>query len=247
MVLAKRCELNTPTVTTGRAGTRTYLLIDRYDRLKVGDRWRRIHQEDFCQALGYFPGSKYERNSTGRPGPRLSKMFEFIRDKVNIADVPRFLDYLIFNVIVCNTDAHAKNYSVIITAGGASLAPIYDVMCSEAWENVTRNLANTIAGKTRGDYIKGRHWQREASACGLNPTMVLNRVEAVSGRVIKEIEKAVEEVEHMPGGKHELLKVAAESIVRRAKYLISGLKELDANNDDAPEEDVGRPMDTFAR
>lgn len=246
MVLAKRCGLNAPTVTTGRAGARSYLLIERYDRRLVGNRWRRIHQEDFCQALGYFPGSKYERNNTGVPGPKLPQLFGFVRDIVNVADVTRLLDYLIFNVIVCNTDAHSKNYSVLITAAGASLTPIYDVMCSETWENVTRNLANTIAGKTRGDYIKGRHWQREAAACSLNPTLVLNRVESLSNKVIDQLKDAVAEVENMPGGKHDLLKTTADAINQRAKYLISGLQELEVKADDEVDEQAGEGMDTFA-
>ena len=56
-------------------------------------------------------------------------------------DVVRLLDMVVVNVLVCNTDAHAKNYSIMIRGNGASLAPIYDVMCGEVWENVTKNLA----------------------------------------------------------------------------------------------------------
>ena len=42
------------------------------------------------------------------------------------------LDYVIFNVLACNTDAHAKNYSLMISGKGFKLAPIYDVMCAGA-------------------------------------------------------------------------------------------------------------------
>ncbi len=59
LTLARRCGLNMPDVTTGTAGRRTYLLINRYDRIQQGDRWRRLHQEDFCQALGRPPSAKY--------------------------------------------------------------------------------------------------------------------------------------------------------------------------------------------
>jgi serine/threonine-protein kinase HipA len=64
---------------------------------------------------------------------------------------------VVFNVLACNTDAHAKNYSIMIRGNGASLAPMYDVMCDEVWENVTKNLAQTIADERRGDYLTGRH------------------------------------------------------------------------------------------
>ena len=69
--LARRMKIPTPTVTTGRAGERTYLLVKRYDRTDVGGRWRRLHQEDYCQALGMPPSAKVRDQTrqefTGRP------------------------------------------------------------------------------------------------------------------------------------------------------------------------------------
>jgi len=59
-----------------QAGKRTYLLVQRYDRTDVGGRWRRLHQEDYCQALGTPPSAKYESNQTGIRGPTLKDMFE---------------------------------------------------------------------------------------------------------------------------------------------------------------------------
>src|SRR5258705_8513289 len=52
LTLARRMKIPTPSVTTGQAGKRTYLLIKRFDRTEVSGRWRRLHQEDYCQALG---------------------------------------------------------------------------------------------------------------------------------------------------------------------------------------------------
>src|ERR1700691_3150254 len=51
LALARRMKTPTPHVTTGQAGKRTYLLVNRYDRTDVSGRWRRLHQEDYCQAL----------------------------------------------------------------------------------------------------------------------------------------------------------------------------------------------------
>jgi serine/threonine-protein kinase HipA len=79
LTLAKRVGIPTPEVTTGRAGERTFLLARRYDRTNVGGRWRRLHQEDYCQALGKPPSAKYETNQTGIPGPTLGDMFEVTR------------------------------------------------------------------------------------------------------------------------------------------------------------------------
>jgi len=87
--------------------------------------------------------------------------------------VTRLPKHVIFNLITRNTDANAKNYSLLISATGARLAPLYDVMCGAVWPKITKNMSNTIAGKTRDDYLKGRHWQREAALCGLSPAATL--------------------------------------------------------------------------
>jgi serine/threonine-protein kinase HipA len=74
----------------------------------------------------------------------------------------------------------------MIRGNGASLAPMYDLMCGEVWESVTKNLAQKIAGNSRGDYLKGRDWQRFARECGLNPKQVIDRVGAMAKSVIGE-------------------------------------------------------------
>jgi len=82
--LARRLGLPTPDFTTGQAGKRTYLLVKRYDRIDVGGRWRRLHQEDYCQALGKPPSAKYEFNRTGIEGPTLIDMFQLTRTYLKI-------------------------------------------------------------------------------------------------------------------------------------------------------------------
>jgi serine/threonine-protein kinase HipA len=226
LTLARRMKIATPSIVTGQAGKRTYLLVKRYDRVQIGDRWRRLHQEDFCQALIRHPSDKYESNLTGAPGPTLKEMFEVTRRSMPPTDIVRLLDMVIFNVIVCNTDAHAKNYAIMIRAGSTSLAPMYDVMCGEVWGTVTKNLAQRIAGVRRGDQIKGRHWQRFARECGLNPRQVLARVGALAKLAIAEAEPAVAEVTAMPAGHHAILDQTRASVERRASALLAQLREV---------------------
>ena len=109
LILAKRAGLNVPKVTTGVAGSRSYLLVTRYDRFCENGRWRRLHQEDYCQALGKPPSAKYETNRSGIKGPTLVEMFALTRVAMAGPDLLGLLDYVIFNVLACNTDAHAKN------------------------------------------------------------------------------------------------------------------------------------------
>jgi serine/threonine-protein kinase HipA len=229
LTLAHRLQIPTPDITTGKAGRRTYLLARRYDRTDVGGRWRRLHQEDFCQALGVPPSAKYEGNRTGIPGPELKDMFDVTRRRLAATEIVRLLDLVILNVLCANTDAHAKNYSIMIRGNGASLAPAYDIMCGEVWGGVTKNLAQKIGDKSRGDDLTGKDWQRFARDCGLNPKQVLDRVAELAKGAIAEAETAAAAVAAMPAGPHEILEPAREAIERRACRLLAQLQEP-ANN-----------------
>jgi serine/threonine-protein kinase HipA len=227
LVLARRCGLRVAKATTGKANDRSYLLVERYDRIRREGICRRIHQEDFCQALGKPPAAKYERNQSGIKGPRLADMFEVVRTHMTAADTLRLLDAAIFNVLVCNTDAHAKNYSILFHGRRAELAPLYDLMCGAAWDGITRNLAQTIGDKNRGDHIHARHWRRMAEACGLRGVAVLRRVDALSRKVSAEIDAASDDVRSMPTGDHPMLPHFADAIRRRCTTVRANL-ETDA-------------------
>jgi serine/threonine-protein kinase HipA len=226
LTLARRIKIPTPNVTTGRAGTRTYLLVKRFDRTEVSGRWRRLHQEDYCQALGKPPSAKYEANQTGICGPALQDMFDLTRRHMLPIDIVHLLDMVVVNVLTCNTDAHAKNYAIIIRGNGASIAPMYDLVCGEVWENVTKNLAQKIAGKSRGDQINGTDWQQFARECGLNPRQAIDRVRTLAQSALAEAEAAASEVAAMPAGTHEVLHQARRAIERRARILLAQLQEF---------------------
>jgi serine/threonine-protein kinase HipA len=226
LTLARRMKIPTPNITTGQAGKRTYLLVQRFDRTNFDGRWRRLHQEDYCQALGKPPSAKYESNQTGILGPTLSNMFELTRGHMPSMDIVRLLDMVVFNVLVCNTDAHAKNYSIMIRGNGASLAPMYDVMCADVWENVTKNFAQKIADKSQGDHLNGSHWQQFARECGLNPTLVLDRVGTLAKSALVEAETAASEVAAMPAGSNKTLYQTRDAVERRASVIIAQLQEL---------------------
>lgn len=225
--LAKRLGIPTPEVTTGRAGNRTYLLVKRYDRTDVGGRCRRLHQEDYCQALGKPPSAKYESNQTGTRGPTLKDMFDITRRHMSPTEIIRLLDMVILNVLACNSDAHAKNYSIMVRAANAFLAPMYDIMCGEVWENVTKDFAQKIAGISRGDHLKRAHWQQFARECGLNPRQVIDRVYVLAKSAIAEAESAASEVATMPAGTHAVLDQARQAVQRRARRLLTQLQELE--------------------
>src|SRR5258705_11644004 len=75
LTLARRMKIPTPSVTTGQAGKRTYLLVKRFVRTEVSGRWRRLLKEDYCKALGKQPSAKYEANQTCIRVHALEEMF----------------------------------------------------------------------------------------------------------------------------------------------------------------------------
>lgn len=137
----------------------------------------------------------------------------------------RLLDHVIFNVIACNTDAHAKNYSMMISGLGVGLAPLYDVLCADAWQGIAQNLAQRIGGKNRGAHLKKRHWERMALECGLRADGVVARVRSLAERARLELPAALSSVEAMPAGSHALLPQFSAAIEQRARTLILGLDE----------------------
>jgi serine/threonine-protein kinase HipA len=215
MVLARRIGLDVAPVTTGVAGKRSYLLVSRYDRAGTGNDIRRLHQEDFCQALGRPPAAKYEFNGTGTRGPSIADMFTVVRKHMTARDITRLLDAVILNIAIGNVDSHAKNYSILLGHSAPQLAPLYDLMSGLVWANITQNHAQAIGGQRRGRHIYGRHWRRMAEAAGLAARGTIRRVEQVTERLLRELPAAVEEVAAMPASS-AMLDIVAKEIEERA-------------------------------
>lgn len=137
------------------AGVRT-LVSTRYDRVEVHGQWRRRHQEDLCQALGVPPTKKYQRIDGG-PGlaavAGLLDSVPVLRDRR--AAAVAFFSGFVFNAIVAGTDAHAKNYSLILEGEGVRLAPLYDLASYAPYWGGDKpiELAMNVNGKYRLDSI----------------------------------------------------------------------------------------------
>ncbi|NKD84401.1 type II toxin-antitoxin system HipA family toxin [Haematospirillum jordaniae] len=149
------------------------IVVERYDRVSVGDTIRRLHQEDMCQALGLPPTRKYENEG----GPGAQPIVELLRTYSSrpIDDVWTFIQAIALNWIIGGTDAHAKNYSVLIGAGGrARLAPLYDIASTFPYDFDFKklNLAMKIGGKYLLDDISLRHWNKLASSVRLGGEQV---------------------------------------------------------------------------
>jgi serine/threonine-protein kinase HipA len=113
MMLAQSMGLPTPPVTI-HPGLDRLFIITRYDRSRDTEgRMVRLHQEDFCQALGYLPDQKYETEG----GPSLQQCFTLLQEKSirPAADRMALLRWTIFNFLIGDADAHAKNLAMLFT------------------------------------------------------------------------------------------------------------------------------------
>lgn len=158
-------------------GDETAVVVDRYDRRISGTGVIRVHQEDLCQALGVHPTRKYQNE--GGPGP--SDIVRLFRDALpprEAADATRrFADALIWNWLIAGTDAHAKNYSLLLSSDQVRLAPLYDVASALPYGQHEKKLR--MAMKIGGDYsVFPMHntWSKAAVELGLNADMLVARV-----------------------------------------------------------------------
>lgn len=183
MTLAKAVGLNVPAVSVRVAGDKPCIVVQRYDRA-VGEDGSvtRIHQEDFCQALGFPPERKYQQEG----GPLLRDCIGLLREWSTIAalDIRDFLDGLIFNVLIGNADAHGKNYSFLYRKGDRRLAPFYDLVCTLAWPELSKTPAMKIGKSDSIEKITPMHWQKMAQEARVGWPMLRERIELLCGKTL---------------------------------------------------------------
>lgn len=154
---------------------RAFLLVERYDRLIDAQRYRqRLHQEDFCQALGVVPEMKYQNEG----GPDLAQCFDLARSatRPSAPQVLRLLDYVIFNALIGNHDAHAKNFSLLHSGKAPVLAPLYDVLSTAVYPTLTQKMAMKIGNKYKFSEVEKRHWEQFAEGAGFTKAQVKRRI-----------------------------------------------------------------------
>ena len=159
MRLAKKVGLNVPEASLHCVGDTLYYLVKRYDRIHHEDGTvERIHQEDFCQALGLAPEIKYEREG----GLGIAKCQALIGNYVvhPAVDQIELLDRVIFNYLIGNGDAHGKNFSLLYREEKPELAPAYDLLSTSVYSDLSEKMAMKIGGKYKPEDVCLRHWYK---------------------------------------------------------------------------------------
>lgn len=165
----------------GGGRRRTYLLVDRYDRVQGPQGVRRLHQEDFCQASGITSALKYQTEG----GPGFKACFDLLRgvSTVPANDIGKMLRAVVFNVILGNADAHAKNFSILYGDGGIRLAPFYDLLSTACYPELATDFAMKIGDASTLERLGPMAWRKFAEKVGVGFPIVRLRVKELSEAV----------------------------------------------------------------
>jgi len=193
MNLAARVGLNVPEATIVRAGDERVYMVARYDRQRAeGSGLLRLHQEDFCQALGIPPELKYGKEG----GPGFAACFDLVREWSSepLADAAALLRWALFNFLIGNADAHGKNLSFLYATGGVRLAPFYDLLSTAVYERrVDNKFAMKMGGQKDPRYLFGNHLEKFAAEIRVGLRVVKAQLRELSGRVHAEVSPLAEE------------------------------------------------------
>ena len=175
MALADAMQLKPAKSKVHRVLDRSFLLVDRYDRLIDAQGHRqRLHQEDFCQALGVVPEMKYQNEG----GPDLVQCFDLVcrATRPSAPQVLRLLDYCVFNALIGNHDAHAKNFSLLYSGKTPILAAFYDMLSTAVYPTLTQKMAMKIGSQYKFSEVQARHWEQFAEGVGFTKAQAKRRI-----------------------------------------------------------------------
>jgi len=195
MMLGHSLGLNIPEVKLCEAEGRLFLNIARYDREPEPTdpdrmtKYARIHQEDFCQALGHPSGKKYQ----GDGGPSLRNCYQAITQysSSKVMDALSFLQWTVFNYLIGNADAHAKNLSFLHRNGRITLAPFYDLLSTEAYpaKISSRRIAMLINGKDQYEKITRKDFLALYEQLDLNPVQTMKNIARFRAKAAEKADK----------------------------------------------------------
>lgn len=218
LTIARALGLPVATSQVRRFDGEVAIILERYDRQVSGNRITRIHQEDMCQALGILPSRKYQNEG----GPSAASIVELLRANSGegMDDVWTFALAVGFNWIIAGTDAHAKNYSLLIAHGGyVRLAPLYDIASVLPYPDIDMRRAKMsmkIGSKYLMDDIAARDWQKFCGELRLNFADYRAELARMADRVPDEAAAARKEARE-DGLEHGIIGRLCEKMAERAK------------------------------
>lgn len=167
------------------------LFVRRFDRTQPGDGTvRRLHVIDGCQALGLPVGMKYERAYGDRPevmhlrdGASLPMLFGLMAHSPQpLVDRRTLVRWVIFQVLIGNSDAHGKNISFYCGVDGLRVAPAYDLVCMPPL-GYTHPMAMAIGDAFTEAALTPFEWASFAAACGVTPRSLAQEMQQMGANM----------------------------------------------------------------
>jgi serine/threonine-protein kinase HipA len=210
MTVAKNLGLSVAPVETILVDEHPVLVVERYDRVVDPDGTvHRIHQEDFCQALGLSPDKKYEQDA----GPSLARIARVLQDFAEPSAPETLLRALTLNVALGNCDAHAKNFSLLHTqAGGLRLAPLYDLLSTRLYP-LDDKLAMYVDSMQKADHVTVERIVNEANRWGMIRRIAEEIVADSLDRLPAAVTQATEEIGTLPHSLAELINKRVDQLL----------------------------------
>ncbi len=186
MMLARRMGLTVPDVKIMKINDTPLYIIDRYDRTLENGQITRLIQEDFCQALNVNAQLKYT--------PTLEVCFSLIRNEsaVQIKDTKQFLQLVIFNGLIGNCDAHAKNVSFIHGENGTTLAPFYDLLSTYVYP-YAKKMAMKIGRGRHFQFLEPKHFERFSVDTQIKYKIVKETILTMADKIVEEAKVTTQE------------------------------------------------------
>jgi serine/threonine-protein kinase HipA len=209
MRLAKHLGLGVASVDTIDVDGRAVLVVERYDRLVDPDGTvHRIHQEDFCQALGLPPDKKYEQAA----GPTLARLARVLQDVAEPSAVRTLLQTVTLNIALGNCDAHGKNFSLLHARSGVvRLAPMYDLLSTRFYP-IDDKLAMYVDTVQKADRVTPERIVNEARTWGVPRATAEATVFDLLGLLPEAVSVAAAETPGLPADLHALLSKRVERL-----------------------------------
>ena len=205
--LAKKLGLAAAESTVRNFDGEAAIVVARYDRRRLENgQLVRLNHEHTCQSLAVPPRIKYEADG----GPGAPALVQLLIDEADDpdADVGAFFDALALNWVMAGTDAHAKNYSILIGPGSVRLAPLYDLISLLPYPHWISYRRAKLAMRVDREYqvwkIRARHWRGLAERCGLDSDPVMDRVRELVTAIPSAVAQAAAEVRE-EGLDHEIV------------------------------------------
>ena len=213
--VARRMGIDAAKASILNVKANSYYASERYDRVQDGKTVRRLLQEDFCQAMGVPSEEKYESDG----GPSAVRSFRFLRDGgFGFSEMEKFVDALVFNFLIGNADAHAKNFSILYKKGNAGIAPLYDLLSTAVYPNLSPRMAMSIGGAWEFADVGVRSFDAFAVKCDVNPKFVRGRIDRLLSNLSSAMNEVTEELSDT-GHHSPVFRAIIDQSQRRASQL----------------------------